>query len=139
MLATNDHNRWLLRILLLVLVSNLNQWQINTAITFSDGRKLNKLKWRHLRYILNLSEVHLHLRIGIRYRVRNKNLVLLVSEFKVERHTIIRLKFVWVHLIYLLVIGRDVVVDVETAMVPAYARVKIISQRPNTRFHSIVK
>ena len=103
-LSAHYHDSWLVRILFLFLVRNLNEWQIDTSIGFADRTELDKLEWRHFSNVPDLSQVHLHLSVSVRNGISHEHFVHFVFELEVERHAIIGFGFVRVHLVDFLMV-----------------------------------
>jgi len=120
-------------------VGDLHKWYFNTAIALSDGTKFDEGEWRRISHVLYLSNVRLHLSVSVGNSISHVYFILVVVEPEVETHSIVRFGLVRVHLVDFDVVGRDIVVHVESTLEPASARVRVVLQRPERGLHSIVK
>lgn len=99
MLPTQDHDRWLERILLLVRIRYFQQRDVDASITLPNAGELDELEGRCLRHGLDLVDVRLQLRVGVRYRVRNVYLILFELKFEVKAHAVVGLGLVRIHFV----------------------------------------
>ena len=139
MLPPNNHNGRFVRILLLVLICDLHQRDVDPRIAFSDAREFDEWKWGGLSHGLDLSEVWLHLRVCVWNCIGHVNLIRLIIKFEVKAACVIGFWFVDIHLVNFNVVRRDVVVDIEAAVVPALTIRVVAFDGPKRRLHSIIE
>ena len=81
----------------------------------------------------------MHLRVCVWNRIGHVNLIQLIIKFEVKAACVIGFWFVRIHLVNFNVVRRDVVVDIEAAVVPALTIRVVAFDGPKTRLHSIIE